>query len=1518
MVTYQTDFYQQSSKILWKVLGDARFGSSHLSAVRLLTRAHSICPKLWCEDVILEELLSPDKTIRVESVERFCRFWHLIRSCRSFKSSTNVHVKSFSRCLFALVDHLSRGGGEESSLSVLGDICHSGLLDSSVMVNMWLRQCLDVQDLGRILEPYLQVLLQPATHSVPFNEKLFDLPSNASVSDEMNKDSCLKDKNCKMKCLDRDDQSEKIPDSLWMEISRTKMGYRNLVSDLTRSRYEDVELFEKAEKIVDDCIKAGLQQLLKDSSQLSFDDEYAVERNPGSSGVGSLTSDSSMMSDLHLIREISSRGKEIISHSFIYQESFDTSRIVYCLRSILNLLQSQPRSFTYASATTHLSSIQLCTDSGYLQELLTRHEQSHRGISFYENISKKLVPLMVVDALVGICLHFIRSWPVRDLGCLTLDGAHEIRCVACQLLIALLTQLKLIANERRNEIQTTIRPTSLFANSTNLPRSLSTNDLSKFAAYLCSILEKHSVSHNILLSLQATIISLRHQNTYKNSITLNRWWCGNTLKQIQSFQTLLLTIIQILLQIDQQNSTNHLSVASPVSPTSDDLFNFKYDHEQLLSHQPLLAACIIEVFRCQGPQMIQPSWMEFLTSSLRSLTPQFSNLAAPLINYICRNIEQISSIYRFSPSNQPMTEQLGQMPADYLVILLKTLRLLINTLLPTYSARKLNQVSTPSISHNTTPSSWTNVFSVFGTANKNYKSGDDVVVNPLAIQMQYVMLDSLPCLLKCLSQVWNNIMIANNDNKNNIHSSSIIGSADIICNHLQQLLNPFVIQYGEHLMASIAIIWEKQSRSVSSTNGSYKEDMNAARISGSQDDLLRFITSLTSLRCDEMIKLVKKVLLQPPTRPQTDGDCQTSLQVSLLQFTLGYLRLQPMSNLHESRSSILSLVREYLSSQSSVQTPSPASTPDKKWESSPRSVFFLLLILSEIVRRTSPVEDKKQQKELQEVCQRSVEACNAIVESSLEYGGWLARRVAAVVPEIPESSSMKISLSENGFSDVEKIFPSPTSSTSLIELSVEDEEYLYKDEIHRNPNNTSHLLPGISTLNTNQSLIFELSVQAITVLSQVLANLLDLVFSNEEKDKIVPILTPVIANVTPYLKNRRAANTPAYLAATKLLVSVCGYQQTRRSWKKEVSEIFLEPNFFHMPLDCVSFWRTVIDHLMTHDTTTFKDLIGRINIVRSSTAASSLNIFSSKEQEHESRAGMLKRLAFVLFSSDINQFRSYLPEIHERLAESLKLNHVPSIQEQVFLCLRVLILKVSSSHLASIWPTMLTELFQILIQIEKEIINNCLIDCEEQIPPDTFNRRSLYKSNSNQTSNGSISSSTPSPTASSSSSKDTKSKKLALYLSVCKLLDLLLILQPDKLSHFKLFRWSFVDDHLMAAEDNPDDWLKNESQKPPSFDPSSGFTPLCLRISQQLAHKNPVGSNSLLTVIPLRPLLTQRHITSLIQLQSYFNTISNPSSLIRLHRRRFDNCKKTDDGERILNLADVLTLLERDFAESLT
>ena len=46
----------------------------------------------------------------------------------------------------------------------------------------------------------------------------------------------------------------------------------------------------------------------------------------------------------------------------------------------------------------------------------------------------------------------------------------------------------------------------------------------------------------------------------------------------------------------------------------------------------------------------------------------------------------------------------------------------------------------------------------------------------------------------------------------------------------------------------------------------------------------------------------------------------------------------------------------------------------------------------------------------------------------------------------------------------------------------------------------------------------------------------------------------------------------------------------------------------------------------------------------------------------------------------------------ERLAESLKLPSVPALQAQVFLCFRVLMLRISPRHLTSLWPTIITEL----------------------------------------------------------------------------------------------------------------------------------------------------------------------------------------------------------------------------------
>ena len=49
--------------------------------------------------------------------------------------------------------------------------------------------------------------------------------------------------------------------------------------------------------------------------------------------------------------------------------------------------------------------------------------------------------------------------------------------------------------------------------------------------------------------------------------------------------------------------------------------------------------------------------------------------------------------------------------------------------------------------------------------------------------------------------------------------------------------------------------------------------------------------------------------------------------------------------------------------------------------------------------------------------------------------------------------------------------------------------------------------------------------------------------------------------------------------------------------------------------------------------------------VASISQTGSLSLFSSKEQELEQRALLLKRLAFVIFCSDVDQYQKQMPEI---------------------------------------------------------------------------------------------------------------------------------------------------------------------------------------------------------------------------------------------------------------------------------
>lgn len=111
----------------------------------------------------------------------------------------------------------------------------------------------------------------------------------------------------------------------------------------------------------------------------------------------------------------------------------------------------------------------------------------------------------------------------------------------------------------------------------------------------------------------------------------------------------------------------------------------------------------------------------------------------------------------------------------------------------------------------------------------------------------------------------------------------------------------------------------------------------------------------------------------------------------------------------------------------------------------------------------------------------------------------------------------------------------------------------------------------------------------------------------------------------------------------------------------------------------------------------------------------SLKLFANVDQ----KPMLLKRQAFAMFSGEIDQYHLYLPLIQgaallltnywkyihiyiltdyknplplERLTEALRMNPSPAVLAQMFLMFRVLLLRISSQHLTSLWPIMVTEL----------------------------------------------------------------------------------------------------------------------------------------------------------------------------------------------------------------------------------
>uniref|UniRef100_A0A3Q4BWF7 DOP1-like C-terminal domain-containing protein n=1 Tax=Mola mola TaxID=94237 RepID=A0A3Q4BWF7_MOLML len=273
--------------------------------------------------------------------------------------------------------------------------------------------------------------------------------------------------------------------------------------------------------------------------------------------------------------------------------------------------------------------------------------------------------------------------------------------------------------------------------------------------------------------------------------------------------------------------------------------------------------------------------------------------------------------------------------------------------------------------------------------------------------------------------------------------------------------------------------------------------------------------------------------------------------------------------------------------------------PLKKYDI--QGLFLSCRILNDFVNRLPNLENKKDTRDLQEVTQRILEAVGGIAGSSLEQTSWLSRSLEVKVqPQVcPEADE-------------------PDDASTMVSSSA----------------------PSVY------------SVQALVLLAEILAPLLDMVYRSDEKEKAVPLISRLMYYVFPYLKNHNAYNMPSFEAGAQLLSSLSGYAYTKRAWRKEVFELFMDPLFFTMDASCASRWKSIIDHLLTHEKTMFKDLMSDC-MCAVGMQSSSLKLFANADQ----KPMLLKRQAFAVFSGELDQYHLYLPLIQGTVLANYSILH---------------------------------------------------------------------------------------------------------------------------------------------------------------------------------------------------------------------------------------------------------------------
>ncbi|XP_032265257.1 protein DOP1A isoform X3 [Halichoerus grypus] len=1060
----------------------------------------------------------------------------------------------------------------------------------------------------------------------------------------------------------------------------------------------------------------------------------------------------------------------LYQHVLLYLQLYDSSRTLYAFSAIKAILKTNPITFVNAISTTSVNNA-YTPQLSLLQNLLARHRISVMGKDFYSHIpvdsNHNFRSSMYIEILISLCLYYMRShYPTHvKVTAQDLIGNRNMQMLSIEILTLLFTELaKVIESSAKG-----------------------------FPSFISDMLSKCKVQKVILHCLLSSIFSAQKWHgekvTGKNVVAVEEGFSEDSLINFSedefdsgsTLQSQLLKVLQRLIVLEhrvmtipEESETGFDFVVSDLEHINphQPMTSLQYLHAQPITCQGMFLCAVIRALHQHCACKMHPQWIALITSTLPYMGKVLQRVVVSVTLQLCRNLDNLIQQYKYETglSDSRPLWMASIIPPDMILTLLEGITAIIHYCLldPTTQYHQL-------------------------LVNVDQKH---------LFEARSGILSILHMIMSSVTLLWSILHQADSSEKITVAASASVttinlGATKNLRQQILELLGPISMNHGVHFMAAIAFVWNERRQNKTTTR---TKVIPAA--SEEQLLLVELVRSISVMRAETVMQTVKEVLKQPPAIAKDKK--HLSLEVCMLQFFYAYIQRIPVPNLVDSWASLLILLKD------SIQLSLPAP-----------GQFLILGVLNEFIMKNPSLENKKDQRDLQDVTHKIVDAIGAIAGSSLEQTTWLRRNL-----EVKPSPKIMV------------------DGTNL-ESDVED-----------------MLSPAMETSNITPSVY---SVHALTLLSEVLAHLLDMVFYSDEKERVIPLLVNIMHYVVPYLRNHSAHNAPSYRACVQLLSSLSGYQYTRRAWKKEAFDLFMDPSFFQMDASCVNHWRAIMDNLMTHDKTTFRDLMTRVAVAQSS----SLNLFANRDVELEQRAMLLKRLAFAIFSSEIDQYQKYLPDIQERLVESLRLPQVPTLHSQVFLFFRVLLLRMSPQHLTSLWPTMITELVQVFLLMEQELTAD--EDISRTSGPSVAGLETTYTGG-----NG-------------FSTSYNSQRWLNLYLSACKFLDLALALPSENLPQFQMYRWAFIPE----ASDDSGLEVRRQGIHQREFKPyvvrlakllrkrakdkEEDFKTVILEGLEMAKHqKNPEEDNSGRTLgwEPGHLLLTICAVRSIEQLLPFFNVLS--------------------------------------------